>query len=347
VGRYLIRRVLFLILVILIVSLLTFLIFVKLPAGDPARRAVGRTTTPEQIQNARVAFGLDKPLYIQYWRFLRGFIPWPPDQPLKMALGQAPDPEGPWLDSTEPDGPYYSYGNFIPVKEEVSRRLPITGTLAIGAAVVWLLLGIPIGILSGVRRRSIADRAAMIFAIVGVSMPIFWLAQLLLYAFWFKLEWAPPSGIPIGYNGWGGALRAAAEGRFLLPWISLAYINAAFYARMVRGNLIETMNEDYIRTARSKGLSERRVIYKHGLRGALTPVVTMLGLDVGLLLGGAFITETVFRLPGMGQLAVIAIGTNDFPMVMGVTIIGAFIIALANLVVDVAYAFLDPRVRYT
>jgi peptide/nickel transport system permease protein len=330
------------ILVIMIVSFLTFLIFVKLPAGDPARRAVGRSTTPEQIENARVAFGLDKPIYVQYWRFLKGFIPWPPSQPVLMLAG-VPQRGGLWLT----EDVYYSYGNFIPVKEELARRIPITGTLAIGAAVIWLFLGIPIGILSGVRRRSVADRAAMIFAIVGVSMPIFWLAQLLLYGFWFKLELLPSSGIPIGYNGWAGALRAAAEGRFILPWVSLAYINAAFYARMVRGNLIETMNEDYIRTARAKGLSERRVIYKHGLRGALTPVVTMLGLDVGLLLGGAFITETVFGLPGIGQLAVISISTNDFPTVMGVTILGAFIIAVANLVVDVAYAFVDPRVRYT
>jgi peptide/nickel transport system permease protein len=326
-GRYLIRRALFMVLVIIIVSLLTFLIFVKLPAGDPARRAVGRTTTPEQIENARRAFGLDKPLYVQYWRFLKGFIPWP----------------GFWLN----EDVYYSYDGFIPVKEELARRIPITAVLAIGAAVLWLLLGIPIGIISGVKRRSVADRASMIFAIIGVSMPIFWLAQLLLYTFWYKLELLPESGIPIGYNGWAGALRAAAEGRFVLPWISLAYINAAFYARMVRGNLIETMNEDYIRTARAKGLSERRVIYKHGLRGALTPVVTMLGLDIGLLLGGAFITETVFGLPGIGQKAVRAISTNDFPTVMGVTILGAFIIAVANLVVDVAYAFLDPRVRYT
>jgi peptide/nickel transport system permease protein len=168
-----------------------------------------------------------------------------------------------------------------------------------------------------------------------------------LYAFWFKLELLPESGIPIGYSGWGGAFRAALEGRFILPWVSLAYINAAFYARMVRGNLIETMNEDYIRTARAKGLSERRVIYKHGLRGALTPVVTMLGLDIGLLFGGAFITETLFGLPGIGQYAVQAIFVNDFPVVMGVTVLGAMFIAVANLVVDVVYAFLDPRVRYT
>ena len=342
-GRYLIRRSLFLLLVILIVSFLTFMIFVKLPAGDPARRAVGRTTTPEQIENARRAFGLDKPFIVQYWRFVKGFIPWPPTDPVLMILGKAPQGQGLWFN----EDVYYSYDGFVPVREELARRIPVTGMLTLGAAVVWLLLGIPIGILSGVRRRSVADRAAMIFAIVGVSMPIFWLAQLLLYGFWFKLQLVPESGFPIGYEGWGGAARAALEGRFILPWISLAYITAAFYARMVRGNLIETMNEDYIRTARAKGLSERRVIYKHGLRGALTPVVTMLGLDVGLLLGGAFITETVFGLPGIGQKAVQAIGTNDFPTVMGVTILGAFIIAVANLVVDVAYAFLDPRVRYT
>jgi peptide/nickel transport system permease protein len=342
-GRYLIRRVLFLVLVIFIVSFLTFMIFVKLPAGDPARRAVGRTTTPEQIENARRAFGLDKPFIVQYFRFLKGFIPWPPSDPVLMVAGKPPQGDALWFN---PDI-YFSYDGFIEVREELANRIPVTGMLAIGAAVIWLLLGIPIGILSGVKRRSVADRAAMIFAIIGVSMPIFWLAQLLLYGFWFKLQLLPQSGLPIGYEGWGGVTRAALEGRFLLPWISLAYINAAFYARMVRGNLIETMNEDYIRTARAKGLSERRVIYKHGLRGALTPVVTMLGLDVGLLLGGAFITETVFGLPGIGQKAVLAIGTNDFPMVMGVTILGAFIIAVSNLVVDVAYAFLDPRVRYT
>src|SRR4029079_258199 len=154
---------------------------------------------------------------------------------------------------------------------------------------------------------------------------------------------APSSGIPIGTS----VLEAVVQGRFVLPWIVLSLTFAAFYARMVRGNLIETMGEDYIRTARAKGLPERRVIYRHGLRGALTPVVTMLGLDIGLLLGGAFITETLFALPGIGQLAVTSISTNDFPMVMGVTVLGALFIAIANLVVDVAYAFLDPRVRYT
>ncbi len=311
------------ILVLFVVSLLTFLIFVKLPAGDPARRAVGRTTTPEQIEAARVAFGLDKPIYVQYGRFAKGLLPWP------------------GLFLTE--DVYYSYGNFVPVKEEIYRRLPVTITLALGAAVLWLMLGIPIGIISGIKRGSFWDRAGMLFALIGVSLPVFWLGQLLLYFFWFKLGVAPASGLEINATIW----QSIASGRFILPWITLSVTSAAFYARMVRGNLIETMSEDYIRTARAKGLPERRVIFRHGLRGALTPVVTMLGLDLGALLGGAFITETLFALPGIGQLAVKSIETQDFPMVMGVTVLGALFIAFANLVVDVVYAFLDPRVRYT
>ncbi len=322
-GRYLIRRTLFLILVLFIVSLITFIIFVKLPASDPARRAVGKQTTPQQIENARRAFGLDKPIWVQYARFAKGLIPWP----------------GLFLN----EDVYFSYSNFVPVKEEVFSRLPVTVALGVGAAAVWILIGIPIGIISAVKRGSLADRAVMVFALFGVSAPVFWLAYLLLFVFWFKLQWAPPSGIPIGMSVW----EAVLTGRFILPWLALSLTYAAFYARMIRGNLIETMSEDYIRTARAKGLSERRVIYKHGLRSALTPVVTMFGLDLGALLGGAFITETVFNLPGIGQYAVRAIFNNDFPSVMGVTIFGAFFIALANLLVDVAYAFLDPRVRYT
>jgi len=321
-GRYLIRRTLFMILVLFVVSLITFLIFVKLPAADPARRAVGRATSPENVEAARKAFGLDQPVWVQYGRFARGLIPWP----------------GLFLDKDV----YYSYSNFVPVKEELYGRLPVTIALALGAAGVWMLVGIPIGIVSAVRRRSLLDRASMVFALFGVSAPVFWLAYLFLYLFWFKLQWAPSSGIPIGTT----VLEAVVQGRFILPWLVLSLTFAAFYARMVRGNLIETMGEDYIRTARAKGLSERRVIYKHGLRAALTPVVTMFGLDLAGLLGGAFITETVFNLPGVGQYAVNAIFTNDFPSVMGVTIFGAFFIALANLLVDVAYAFLDPRVRY-
>ena len=321
-ARYLLRRSLFLVLVLFVVSMITFVVFVKLPATDPARRASGKRTTPEAIAAAREAFGLDRPVWVQYSRFAQGLVPWP----------------GLFLN----EDVYFSYANFVPVKEEIFKRLPVTVALAVGAAVCWVSIGIPIGILSAVRRRSIADRAAMVFALFGVSAPVFWLAYVFLYVFWFKLQWVPPSGIPIGANVW----EAIVQGRFILPWIVVSLTYAAFYARMVRGNLVETMGEDYIRTARAKGLSERRVVYRHGLRAALTPIVTMFGIDLASLLGGVFITETVFNLPGVGQYAVRAIFTNDFPSVMGVTIFGAFFIALANLVVDVAYAYVDPRVRF-
>ena len=322
-GRYLIRRILFLILVLWIVSTLTFLIFVKLPPGDPARRAAGRQATEETIKQARHNLGLDKPIWVQYGRFAKGLIPVPG-----------------WFLNKEV---YFSFSNFVPVKEEIFTRLPYSVTLAVGAAITWLAIGIPIGIISAIRRRSFADRAGMIFALFGVSAPVFWLAYLLLFVFWYKLHLAPGSSIPADEN----YLTAALHGRFVLPWIALALSFAALYSRMTRGNLIETMSEDYIRTARAKGLKERRVIFKHGLRAALTPVVTMFGMDMGYLLGGAVITETVFNIPGLGQYTIRSIFTNDFPAVMGVTVFAAMFITAANLVVDIAYAALDPRVRYS
>jgi peptide/nickel transport system permease protein len=322
VLRYIARRLLYSVLVLLIVSILTFLIFVKLPAGDPARRAVGRRTDPEQIANARAAFGLDRPLVVQYGRFARGLIPLP-----STFLSE---------------DVYYSFSNYLPVREEIWRRLPVSAILASGAAILWLLVGIPIGIATGVHPRSVGARWAMVLAIVGVSLPVFWLGQLLLYFVWFKLHLAPSSGLDINASVWESALH----GKFLLPWITVAVGYAAIYARMLRSNMIETTQEDYIRTARAKGLSERRVIYRHALRGALTPIVTLLGLDFATILAGLVITETLFGLPGLGQLAVRSVFSNDFPMVMGVTVIGSMFILTANIVVDVAYAFLDPRVRY-
>ena len=322
-GRYLVRRVLFLLLVLWIVSALTFLIFVKLPPGDPARRAAGRTSTPQTIAAARIALGLNKPWYVQYGRFAKGLIPWP-----SLFLNEQV---------------YYSWSDFVPIKENIWRKLPVTITLAVGAAVIWLMIGIPLGIVSAIKRRSLADRAGMMFALLGVSLPVFWLAYVFLYVFSFKLQVLPGSGIPQGYS----IPQAILHGNFVLPWVVLSLAFAAFYLRMTRGNLIETMSEDYIRTARAKGLSERRVIFKHGLRSALTPVVTMFGMDVGILLGGAVITETVFNLDGIGRYLVQSLQRNDFPATMGVTVFAAFFIVVANLVVDVVYAFLDPRVRYT
>jgi peptide/nickel transport system permease protein len=322
VLRYITRRLLYSVLVLIVISVLTFLIFVKLPAGDPARRAVGRRTDPQQIENARRAFGLDRPLIVQYGRFAKGLIPLP-----RTFLSE---------------DVYYSFSNYLPVREEIGRRLPVSGILAAGAAAIWLLIGIPLGIASGVRPGSMAARWTMVLAIVGVSLPVFWLGQLLLYFLWFKLGIAPASGMEIN----AGVLNSALAGKFLLPWLTVAVGYAAIYARMLRSNMLETTQEDYIRTARAKGLSERRVIYKHALRGALTPIVTMLGIDLATIMAGLVITENLFGLPGLGQLAVQSITTNDFPMVMGVTVVGSLFILAANIVVDIAYAFLDPRVRY-
>ena len=321
-GRYLIRRLLFSILVLFVVSVITFIIFVKLPSVDPAIRAAGRHPSPQLLASIRHKFGLDQPIYVQYWNFAKGLIPYP----------------GLFLN----EDVYFSYIGHIPVKEEIIARLPITLTLTIGAAILWLLMGIPIGIISAIRPRTAVDRAGMVFALFGVSAPVFWTGMVGLYIFWYKLGWLPSSGIPQGES----VMEAVLHGRFILPWITLALSTAAFYSRMVRGNLMETMGEDYIRTARAKGLSEKTVVYKHGLRGALTPVVTMLGLDIAFLLGGAVVTETVFQLQGLGLYAITALSVNDFPPVMGVTVLGALFIVIANLVVDVVYAMLDPRVRY-
>ncbi len=320
--RYLIRRVLFMIFVLWVVSVLTFLIFVKLPPGNPAIRAVGRTQTPQTIKAAEHAIGLDRPVWVQYARFAKGLIPWPG-----------------WFLNKQV---YFSWSNFEPVKSEIFGRLPVTLVLAVGAGVVWLLIGIPIGIISAIKQRTVADRAGMLFALFGVSAPVFWLAYVLLFVFWFKLHIAPSSGIPIGMS----AISAALHGRFILPWLTLALTYAAFYSRILRSSLIETMHEDFIRTARAKGVSERRVIMRHGVRVAMTPVVTLFGIDLGYLLGGAIIVENVFNLQGVGQLAINALYTNDFPAVMGVTVLASLFIVVANLVVDVLYAFLDPRVRY-
>src|ERR671937_3053867 len=320
--HYLIRRFLFLIFVLWVVSILTFLIFVKLPPGNPAIRAAGRTQTPETIAAARHALGLDKPVWVQYWRFAKGLIPWP----------------GFFLNRQV----YFSWSNFVPVRQQIFGRLPVTIVLAVGAGIIWLTVGIPIGIVSAIRRRTLVDRAGMLFALFGVSAPQFWLAYVLLFVFWYKLHFAPSSGIPIGMGVWS----AVIHGRFILPWITLALTYSAFYARIVRSSLIEPMHEDFVRTARAKGLSEPRVILKHGLRVAISPVVTLFGIDLGYLLGGAIIVETVYNLQGVGQLGIQSLQTNDFPATMGVTILAALFIIMANLVVDVVYAFIDPRVRY-
>jgi peptide/nickel transport system permease protein len=322
VGRYLIRRTLFMILVLFIVSVLTFFIFVKLPSGDPVFRAVGRHPSPELVEEVRHRFGLDRPLWVQYWQFAKGLIPLP----------------GLWLN----EDVYYSYGNRIAVKDEIARRMPITAVLALGGAFTWLAIGLPIGIISAIKPGSFFDRSGTLFALFGISVPDFWLGIVMIYIFHFWLGIAPATGIPRDES----LFQAVLTGHFVLPWLTLAVTSAAFYSRLTRANLMETMGEDYIRTARAKGMRESRVIGKHGFRSALTPLVTIFGLDVAFTLGGVVIVENVFGLQGLGYYALQGVYTADFPVVMGVTVLGAVFIVIANLVVDVVYAVLDPRVRY-
>ena len=312
------------ILVLLTVSLFTFVVFVKLPPSIPAIRAAGRHPSAQLLAQIRHRFGIDRPLYYQYWQFTKGLIPWP----------------GLFLNKTV----YFSWYSQIPVRGTDRAAVPHhPGAHRSGRPSCGWPWACPIGIVSAMKPGSPVDRTGMVFALVGVSAPIFWLSLVLLYVFHFQLGIAPSTGIPFGMS----VGEAVLQGRFVLPWIALAVTSAAFYSRMTRGNLMETMTEDYIRTARSKGMSERRVIFKHGLRGALTPLVTMFGMDLAFLLGGAIIVESVFQLPASGCTPSRRCHSNDFPAVMGVTVLGAVFIVVANLVVDVVYAFLDPRVRYT
>jgi peptide/nickel transport system permease protein len=320
-GRYIVRRLIWVVFVLLVITFISYMIFFVMPSTDPAVIFAGRQPTPELVAEVEHQFGLDHPWPVQYALFVK-----------RIFLG---DQYG-W------PGLGFSFNTRSPLKPIIFSRLLVTMQLALGAAAVWLLIGIPIGILSALKPRSVFDRLAMGFALFGVSAPVFFLGPLFLYLFWFKLGIAPGSGYyAIGQYGVGPWFS-----HFIMPWIVLALLYAAFYARMTRANLIETMGQDYIRTARAKGLSERTVVLKHGLRASLTPVVTMFGLDVGGLLGGAFITETVFNLPGLGAYAIKSVGSGDLYAILDITIIAGFFITFMNLVVDVLYAFLDPRVRY-
>ncbi|HEX3054884.1 MAG TPA: ABC transporter permease [Gaiellaceae bacterium] len=313
------RRVLWAILLLLVVSFLTFVIFNVFPSADPAALRAGRNATPALVEQIRRNLGLDKPFYTQYWNYLKGLV-------THFNLG-------------------YSYYNSESVKSEIFSRLPATISVTVGGFIVWMLIGIPVGIVSAIRPRSILDRVMMGGSLVAISAPVYFLGLVSLFLFakgTGQLQWFGAAGsyVPITQNPgtWFDSL--------ILPWLTLAAAFAAFYARMTRGNLIETMHEDYIRTARAKGLRESKVISKHGLRAALTPIVTMAGMDIGLLLGGAILTEIVFNIPGIGRYAYDAIVNSDLPAIQGTVLFGAFFIVFANLAVDILYAFLDPRVTY-
>ena len=316
---YVLRRLAWIVALLFLVSAITFAIFYLLPSADPAQLRAGRQPTPELVERIRHQLGLDRPWYEQYWRYTRDLV-------LHFDLGR-------------------SYQTNLPVRKQILDRLPATVSLTLGAAVVWLAVGVAVGTVAAVRRHTLLDRLAMGAALVAISAPVYWLGLVALYLFAEDIGRFP---LFEGAGSYAPLTQDPAQwlGSLLLPWLVLAASFAAFYARLVRANLAEVMSEDYIRTARAKGLRERRVVVRHGLRSALTPVVTAAGLDIGILLGGVILVETVFSVPGVGLLAYESILDADLPMIQGTVLLGAFFVVLANLVVDVAYAFVDPRVRY-
>jgi peptide/nickel transport system permease protein len=317
VIRFLLRRVLFGVLVLWLISVATFTLFFVAP-HNPARVIAGRLATPATVALVQHRLGLDQPVAQQYWHFL-----------VRLLHGNLG----------------YSFYSSESVNSLLVTRLPVTVSLTVGAAVLWLVSGVLVGCLSASRPRGLLDRAATVFVLAGLSMPTFLLGLLLIYVFFYRArlagyDWFPAGGyVPLTQNAlaWGQHL--------LLPWVTLALVTAAAYTRLTRGSLLDTLSQDYIRTARAKGLSPRRVLFRHALRSAITPVVTQFGIDVGALLGGAIVTESVFGLPGLGQLAVQSVTNQDLPVIIGIVLAAAVFIVVANIAVDFAYSVLDPRVR--
>ncbi|GAA0658102.1 ABC transporter permease [Streptomyces thermospinosisporus] len=335
-AAYIIRRVFGAVLLLLVVSAVTFAIFFLVPrlggqtADQLATQYVGKDANPESVAAIKKNLGLDQPLYVQYWDFI------------KAIVAGADYKFGP--DATHCDAPCfgYSFKSHVEVWPQLTERIPVSFSLAVGAAVIWVISGVTTGVISALRKGKPVDRIAMIIALAGVSLPIFFTGQVLNALFvyeipiWESVEYIPFTESPVDW-AW----------HLMLPWISLAFLFSALYARLTRAGMLETMSEDYIRTARAKGLKESTVVTKHGLRSALTPIVTIFGMDFGLLVGTAVLTETVFSLQGIGAYAVQSIKDNDLPIVMGVTLVAAFFIVFCNLVVDLVYAAIDPRVRYS
>src|SRR5579863_9333169 len=317
-AGYIVRRLLWGVLLLILVIAVTFLVFYLLPSVDPAILRAGRNSDPKIIADIRRNLGLNHSIIYQFYHYVWNV--------LQGNFG-------------------YSYYYNDPVGALLVDRLPATASLTVGAALLWILVGIPVGIISAIKRRTILDRAAMGTALVGVSAPVFWLGLVALYLFASdigQVKVFPGAGSYVGLTVNPGKWFTS----LLLPWMVLSTTSAAIYARLVRGSLLQVMGEDYIRTARAKGLPERTVVLKHGMRAAVAPLITVLGLDIAALMGGAILTETVFDIPGIGRLNYEAIGHGDVTIVQGTVLVAAIFIILANILVDIAYAFLDPRVRY-
>jgi peptide/nickel transport system permease protein len=317
VSRFLIRRVLLGLLVLWVMTAVVFFMFFVAP-HNVASLIAGRQATPETVALVKHRLGLDRPVLDQYrsymWNLLHG------------NLG-------------------YSFYNSTSVRSLIWARVPVSLSLAIGAALIWLVLGVSAGVLAATRPRTLADRTVTVAALFFYSMPAFLLGVIFFYVFFYRFHLAGIGWFPgNGYVAFTQSPLRWAQ-HLILPWFTLALVTAATYARLTRGSMLDVLGEDYIRTARAKGLRERRVVYRHGLRSALTPVVTQFGIDFGTLLGGVIIVENIFGLPGLGQLAVQSVTQQDLPVVIGTIILASAFIVAANIVVDVCYAVLDPRVR--
>ncbi|WP_225799979.1 ABC transporter permease [Streptomyces sp. NK15101] len=325
---YLARRLLGVVAVLVAIAAVTFTIFYVLPS-DPAAAACGKSCSAERLEAIRAHMGLDQPLWRQFADFTAGIL-------TGRTVGS-----GPYALNCDFPCLGYSYENSQPVWDLLVDRLPVSASLALGAAVLWLLLGLSAGVAAALRKDSLTDRVLMVGAVAAASLPVYFTSVMLIYGLIRVAGLLPyPQYTPFGTD----PLDWAAN--LLLPWLALAILYAAMYARQSRSSMIETMAEPYIRTARAKGLPRRTVVVKHGLRAGMTPVLTIFGMDLGGLLAGAVITESIFGLPGVGRLFYGALSTGDQPVILGVTLLAATFIVVANLAVDLLYAVVDPRVRY-
>ncbi|MET9258283.1 ABC transporter permease [Streptomyces sp. NPDC048182] len=322
--RFLVRRILGALVILLIISAITFWLFYAVPR-DPAQMSCGKNCTPEALARIRKNLGIDEPMPVQYWHWLVGVFAGRD----YAGYGNCP---APCLG--------YSFANNVPVYETIKDRLPLTLSLAFGAAAVFLVFGVGAGMIAAVKQGKALDKIASSLSLLGSSLQIYFVGYIAMYFFVSQLDILDqPSWTPLTENpaSWFSGL--------LLPWLTLSLIFAANYTRMTRSQMVEQLSEDYVRTARAKGLSRRNVFFRFAWRGAMGPIVTLFGIDLGVLIGGAIITESTFSLPGIGRLAIQSVNQSDLPMLLGVTVLSAGAIVIFNIIVDAVYALIDPRIR--
>jgi len=329
-GRYLIRRLLWAVVLFWAVTVVSYVLFYIIPA-DPAKQACGQACTQQDVKRVAHRLGVDRPIYVQYGKFFGRLMP--------FSFTDGPHFKTPSLGD--------SYYNRQPVNTLVLQAAPVTATLVFGGVIFWLIMSIPIGVLSALKPRSLLDRATMTFVLIGISTHPIWIGLIFAYFFGYRLHLTPITGYADFINPPPGEPGGPVQWAYhmILPWLTYSILFAALYARMIRANVLETMNEDYVRTARAKGAPESRVLRAHILRNALLPVVTMLGMDIGLGLGGAVFTETIYSLPGLGRTSIQALFNYDTPTVQGVIVFATVAIIAFNLIIDFLYAFIDPRIR--